>query len=477
MEAAPVAAVRPARAAGPRVVPLMVVSGGSVGFAAARLPRGVRTVADVAAKHLCCGCGACAYVRPDGIQMVDVLDQGRRPLVEAGAGGDAAAAEAVMVCPGASLEHTFDENDPGLIQDLIPEWGPVRRVWEGFAADPELRFRGSSGGAASALALYAIERGGMYGLLHTAARPEAPYLNHTVLSRGRDEILAATGSRYAPASPGDGLGMVEAAPRACVFIGKPCDVAGADRARRLRPGLDAKLGLTIAVFCAGTPSTNGTLEMLRRMGVTDLSSVVSVRYRGNGWPGSAVVTLWTDGGRRLETREMSYAESWGGVLTKHQQWRCRICPDHTGEFADVSVGDPWYRPIPEGEPGRSLVVARTRRGERMVEAAIAAGYLTLEPVDASVIAASQPNLLKARGAVWGRVWASRLMGAAAPRYTRVPTFRVWWTRLSLKEKAKSLYGTAKRVLSKGILRPAVVKPFVSAGDASMGRGPQARAGV
>ena len=116
-------------------------------------------------------------------------------------------------------------------------------LWEGAASDAELRFAGSSGGAASALALYGIERGGQHGVLHIDARDDVPWLNRTRLSRSRAELLAATGSRYAPASPCDGLSEVEAAPAPCVFIGKPCDVAATWKARRKRPALDEKLGI------------------------------------------------------------------------------------------------------------------------------------------------------------------------------------------------------------------------------------------
>ena len=73
-------------------------------------------------------------------------------------------------------------------------------VWEGYAR-PGNPVRRISGGAATALALYCLEAGGMQHVLHTAARTDTPYLNETVISRTRDDLLRATGSRYAPASP------------------------------------------------------------------------------------------------------------------------------------------------------------------------------------------------------------------------------------------------------------------------------------
>lgn len=400
----------------------------------------IRGIADVAERNLCAGCGACAFVQPDAIRMVDVIDDGRRPLVLAEGGRVPDTSAALAACPGAALAHPGPPSDDDANAELRAAWGPVLEVWEGYAGDPELRYEGSSGGAASALALHGIEARGMHGLLHIAARDDVPYLNRTVLSRTRVEILAATGSRYAPASPCDGLQWVADAPAPCVFIGKPCDVAGAAKARQQRPELDAKLGLTIAIFCAGTPSTRGTLEMAERLGVLP-RDIGEVRYRGRGWPGRARVR------RRHETsdRSLSYEESWGDILQRHRQWRCRVCADHTGEFADVSVGDPWYREIPEGEVGRSLIVVRTERGRRAVRAAVAAGALDAERVSPDLIAASQQNLLRARGAVWGRIAASRFAGVAVPRYRNLPTFRWWWRELSAREKLRSTIGTLPRI--------------------------------
>lgn len=413
----------------------------------------IRQIGDVAERNLCTGCGACAYRQPDVIRMVDVPDDGRRPLVLLRDGRPADTTTALAVCPGAALSHPSPPPEDRAAHELRAAWGPVLEVWEGYAGDHEIRHAGSSGGAASALALHCLESEGMHGVLHIAARSDVPYLNETVLSRTRSDLLAATGSRYAPASPCDGLQRVAEAPAPCVFIGKPCDVAATQKARQLSPELDEKLGLTIAMFCAGTPSTRGTLAMARRVGVAP-NEIEAVRYRGLGWPGRARVR------RRGETsdRTLSYEESWGEILQRHRQWRCRVCVDHTGEFADVSVGDPWYRDIPEDEPGRSLIVVRTERGRDLVHAAVSSGALVAEHVSSDLLGASQPNLLNARGAVWGRVAVSRLLGVAVPRYRNLPTFRWWWRELSARQKAQSTLGTLRRIRRLGLHRRRVVCP-------------------
>ncbi len=408
----------------------------------------LENIRDVAEYQLCCGCGACAYISPYEIEMVDTLEYGRRPLLREGGPRDPRSAEAMRVCPGIELRHTFDRRDAGLIRELTDEWGPVREVWEGHAADPEIRFAGSSGGAATALALFCVEKLGYYGVLHIAARPDVPYLNRTVLSRTRAELLAATGSRYAPASPCDGLQMIEEAPGPCVFIGKPCDVAAVEKARRLRPGLDAKVGLTIAIFCAGTPSTAGTLALLRRLGVGDPGALGGLRYRGNGWPGEATAT-WQDNGTARRAA-LPYEESWG-MLTKYVQWRCRLCPDHTGEFGDIAVGDPWYRKPGLAEPGSSLILARTPVGARVLHAAGEDGAVELLRSDPGLLPASQPNLLRGRAAVWGRLAALRVAGAPRPTFRSLNLFSGWLRHLTLAQKCWCLLGTFRRIARRGVM--------------------------
>ncbi|MCP4741957.1 MAG: coenzyme F420 hydrogenase, partial [Actinomycetales bacterium] len=277
-------------------------------------------------------------------------------------------------------------------------------------------------------------------------RSDVPYLNETVFSTNREELISRSGSRYAPASPCDRLDEVASMEGRSVFIGKPCDVAAVQQARRIRPELDEKLGCVIGFFCAGAPSTKGTLALLEEVGIPDPSRLKSLRYRGNGWPGMWKAVYEDDDGRE-KTIERTYADSWGFVQ-RYRQWRCYICPDHTGEFADLAVGDPWYRDVQPGESGSSLIIVRTERGREILKAAVAAGYVRLERQDSTLLPRSQPNLLSTRGGLGARLLALRLFGAAVPAYTGFRTFPFWLRHLSLKAKISSFSGTVKRVFRK-----------------------------
>ena len=423
----------------------------------------VTNIQDVVENHLCCGCGICAYINPYNIRIVDDLENGRRPVVienDDGSLNSSLMEEAFRVCPGATISYKNQiQHDNNIIHELLREWGPVRDVLEGYACDPLIRHNGSSGGVTTALALFGIEFCEMHGVLHIAARTDIPYLNHTVLSTSRDQIVARVGSRYAPASPCDGLQKIVDAPTPCVIIGKPCDIVAIEKARKIRPELDEKIGLTISIFCAATPSTAGTFAVMEHLGINDRDSVYHIQYRGNGWPGNACVKFNDDG--KLHVKQMSYADSWGKILCHYRQWRCNLCVDHTGEFADISIGDPWYHDVGMGDPGRSLVLVRTRLGQQILRGAVNKGYLKLEKATYEILPASQPSLLNIRRSVWGRLLALRLVGVATPKiHDGIPLFRLWLTHLSFRQKLQSIIGTVKRVLRYKLWKRRKVNPFV-----------------
>jgi len=410
------------------------------------MARKIRTVKGIVDWRLCLGCGACAFICPERkIELVDVLEEGIRPLVTNEICGTCSAC--LQVCPAWENDHRPLQGRPGIISELVAGFGPVLEMWEGYATDPEIRHAGSSGGALTALALYCLEREGMYGVLHIGGDPDAPLSNMTRMSHSREELLRCTGSRYAPASACDRLEMIETAPAPCVFIGQPSEVTALRKAQALRPALKAKVGVALSFFCAGSPATQGTLELLRTAGI-DSEEVEEVRYRGLGWPGMFAVRCRRDATLRPF---FTYQKSWG-FLQKYRPFSQHLIPDGCGEDADVACGDPWYQPPSGHEEGRSLILARTELGRRLVRAAAAAGYLQLKPASPAHLIQSQINLLRKRGAVWGRVLALKMLGLPAPRLRGFSLFENW-LKLSFLEKVKSIFGTLRRIVQRGYFRP------------------------
>lgn len=404
----------------------------------------LKNIEDVVNYQLCTGCGMCEAVEPERFRMDDVESYGVRPKVIDSSVAESG--EAFKVCPGHSLEHNYDTSNPGLLKKLEDCWGPVLGVWEGYAADDAIRFKASSGGAATALSLFGVEKKNANNVVQIGANKSSPVFNETKLSKTKEELLENTGSRYSPASPCNKIGTVQNDVESTVFVGKPCDVAAVKKWETAF-GEGKEFLVKIGFFCAGTPSTKGNKSLIQKASEDRAAKVESLKFRGEGWPGMWKATYEDELNQPGES-SMTYGESWG-YLQKFRQWRCYICPDHTSEFADIAVGDPWYREVVSGEPGKSLIVARTEKGLRYLQEAVDAKYIVLENSNPEILPNSQRNLIRARGELWGRMLILKLFGVPIPKYAGFKLFP-FWIKLSSKYKIQSIYGTIKRIKVKSL---------------------------
>jgi len=400
----------------------------------------ITNAGQVAQWRLCTGCGACAYICPQqNIKLIDVIEEGIRPISDPNKCNHCGTC--LTICPGYEIGKDIFPEQKDAIKQLQKKWGQVLEVWEGYATDPEIRFTGSSGGMVSALALYCLEKEGMGGVLHTAGNERNPLVNQTVLSRSREDILRGAGSRYAPVSPCGDLKWIEESPTPCVFVGKPCDAAAVRKAIKMREVLRERMGLILSIFCAGTPSSKGSLDLLDKLKINRMG-IEELRYRGKGWPGLFYVK--EKDGETAKT--LPYKEAWG-FLQAYRPYRCHLCPDSTGELADIACGDPWYRKPDEDNMGYSLVLVRTERGRKILRNALREGYVILQRADPGILQRSQQEMPIKKGAVWGRIMTFRAFGLPTPRYKGFALFKNWLA-IPFKEKARSTLGTARRIIQR-----------------------------
>jgi coenzyme F420 hydrogenase subunit beta len=396
----------------------------------------LKTLRDVVDWGLCIGCGACAFACDKGaVGMVHVEAEGFRPRFRDG--GCQECADCLEFCPGARVDGDLLCGSQKT-NEADHEFGPALDIYEGWASDAKTRFSGSSGGVLSALSLYCLEQGGFAGVIHVGMDPDRPWMNRNVVSRTRDDILARTGSRYAPSAPCAALEEARDTPGPHVFIGKPCDTAAVGALMRQNIGPQVNVGLLLTFFCAGTPSTQGTLTLLDRLGV-DKTTVKGLHYRGQGWPGHFRIV----GADAASVNQLSYRESWS-QLTSYRPLRCNLCPDGLGRVADISCGDAWQEFRDDGDPGRSLVLVRTERGRAILAGAVSAGYVRLRRATSDDVLRAQPSLLERRRVLFGRLAAFWLLGAPVPNYKGFSLFRSW-ARLNLVLQVRSFGGTLRRV--------------------------------
>ncbi|GAB3920790.1 hypothetical protein GCM10011575_17410 [Microlunatus endophyticus] len=387
-----------------------------------------QAVARVVAAGNCSGCGLCAALS-DNVEMRLDAEGFSRPAWVGGGRPDSADVRRRFrrSCPGVTIRPPQTP-----VVNRHPTLGLYVSAWSGWASDDQVRHIGSSAGVLTALSSWLVESGRATEVVGAAASRTQPSRTVPVKIRSRADALAASGSRYAPVGVAAAYD-VDSGRTDVAFVGKPCEAYAVRSATEHRPAADSPFILSF--FCAGVPSQLATDALVDKL--AGGAEVDSVRYRGNGWPG-----MFSVRDRQGTVAEVDYEESWGEHLGPHIQPRCKICPDGTGEHADIAVGDFWNadsRGYPQfsESTGNSAVIARTRRGHEALMAAQMAGIVELHPVKLDDVAAIQPLQTRRRRVVLPRLLGRVLAGGRVPR---VRGYRLLRTEIATAPSLRQFLG-------------------------------------
>ena len=311
------------------------------------------------------------------------------------------------VCPGTRIGGAAPgARSETAMHDTV--WGSAERLSIGYAGNPVVRFRASSGGVLTALAQFLLTSGRASFILHVAASRSAPMRSERRLSFEAAAVLDAAGSRYGPAAPLLDFSEILDRGEAFALIGKPCDITAARNLARIDPRVDRYMRYALTLVCGGASDLTKSEEVLQRFNVRE-SELALFRYRGHGNPG--LTRVETKDGRAFE---LTYRELWEDESKWMIQPRCNICPDAIGQGADIAVSDTWPGGTPTGEDeGFNGIIVRTRRGLELYDAAVAAGALTIERAASfGDFDRFQPHQVRKRRAVWARLKGIGVAGQA-----------------------------------------------------------------
>lgn len=398
-----------------------------------------RNVEDVVGAGLCSGCGLCASIAGPAISMGINIEGNMRPLVRHEV-TDGKNEHIMAVCPGVSVQGP-GKPPAGAVH---PVWGPMREIHRSWSSDPVVRHKGAAGGTLTALGRYLLRSGRVQAVLHVRADDRKPWLTTSTISRTPEEVLRGAQSRYGPSSPLVDVHRLLDQGTCFAVIAKPCDISAVRALGRIDPRVERLVPYMLTNFCGGVHSIHIAKAVMRHHGIDDLD-VALYRYRGEGWPGPF----------RVQTRngvvyDLPYPEAWHmGKFGYELQFRCKICPDGVGEVADISAPDGWIlrsgKPVYAEAPGINVAVVRTPTGEKLLHAAIDAGYLEVAPISVEEIEQMHTNHHR-KVAASAALFALRLMGQRT-----IKTFD-YRTKESLKRAGvrgivQQFVGTLRRVLS------------------------------
>ena len=367
---------------------------------------------------MCLGCGLCAALSGDAIKMARGIDGDLRPFASDDF-TDAHMALVDEVCPSLRVEglpEAIGKQAP--YQDVV--WGPYHEMSLGYANEAAIRHQASTAGLLTILAIYAIDKGLVDGVLHVRAsdsRDDSPAnFGIATISRTADDVIKASGSRYGPTAALLGIEEVLAFDEVFAVVAKPCDLNALRNLAHHDSRVNERIKYWLTMLCGGFQPDEAFRSFLHEHELDD-EGLSEVRYRGYGCPGPTSLK-YEDG----TNHEFHYLDFWG---EDESQWsmplRCKICPDGIGEAADLVAGDAWEGASPdryesETDLGFNSVITRTAKGTMIYEDAIKDGYIIKsEIVDCDYMSAVQPHQVTKKLAGQARAEGMIEAGSVAPR--------------------------------------------------------------
>lgn len=305
----------------------------------------------------------------------------------------------------------------------------------GYSSDPDVRHQSTSGGVGSSMIKYLFESGNIQTAISFVFDSKSLLYIPTFIYRYEDYKIS--GSIYQEIKLlqfiRDNIDKIVGG-FACFCL--PC------QAKAIRSIISANnhkcfiLGLT----CSSQQSHDATIYLLHRLQI-DKETVLSLQYRGNGWPGGVVIHR-----KQLPSIEVPNNGSiWTNIFHSRLfiQSRCFYCKNTLNEFSDVSLADPWLKEYIETEKeGCTLLATHTTKGDEFLQEANLKGYVCINEITKDKLLKSQcstivrklsyskhPSLLK----VMLLLFKSSVYRKFVFKYPFLFTFHCWfrakWERL------------------------------------------------
>ena len=363
---------------------------------------------------LCIGCGLCeALLGAEKILVTKAHDGELRPSAQS----DLTHADVDLIydtCPGTRCDAIPpSEAKAAPFHDLV--WGPYHSLSLGWAADPNTRFEGSTGGVLTALAQYLLHSGRVAFVLHVKASEADPTFGEATMSTTPDQVLDGAGSRYGPTAPLIGLAAALDRDEPFAVVAKPCDLNAIRNLAHQDVRVDRLIQYLLTPVCGGFMPDHAMGRFLSENGI-NRDQVTALRYRGRGCPGPTTIRT-SDGA----TRDFHYLDFWGEDESKWSlPFRCKICPDGIGEAADIAAADTWPKASPDRkgsltDPGTNSIIARTARGQALLQAAIEDGFVTTNgTIDVNYLNDTQPHQVTKKRFAQARFNGLKRAGSLAP---------------------------------------------------------------
>ncbi|HEY95395.1 MAG TPA: 4Fe-4S dicluster domain-containing protein [Dehalococcoidia bacterium] len=371
-----------------------------------------KTIEQVIGNKLCTGCGTCSGTCPqNAIEMVIDYEKGiYLPKLDRKKCNECEIC--FKVCPGHGIEfNALNREIFGReAEDIL--LGNYHNFYTGYAFDNEIRYHSASGGLVTALLIFALEEGLIDGALVSRMTEENPLEPQPFIARTREDIISAARSIYCPVPANIALKEILQVGEHERFavVGLPCHLHGLRKAEILHNSLKKKIAFHFGLFCNHVPTFQATDYILHKVKIRR-DDVKRLDYRGEGWPGRMSITL------KNKVINLPLNDYWGsGFGSFFKPNRCTLCVDMVSELSDISFGDAWIGEYSIDPMGTSIIISRSKTGERLLQNALDKQAISLEPIIRDKVIWSTRQVIKFKKSVPARFFLLRRMSKKVPEY-------------------------------------------------------------
>ena len=301
--------------------------------------------------------------------------------------------------------------------------GETRQAYVGHSTDEKIRWAGASGGVVTRLLMFLLETGKIQGALVAGPHPDDPALGLGYVARSSEELLASSQSRYTTVPMLTALKEIRKDKKGrYAVVALPCHAHTLRKLQMKNAGWQRRISLIIGLYCHYRLPHEATREAAAIVAPagTKLSAIKYRQKDNQGWPHNTVEMTFSDGSKWRSP--YGPAQTVSMLAHCYPRGRCLHCVDALVEFGDLAIGDPWIRGMDGGwkytvPGGRSGIIIRTADGEHLIDDAVKAGDLEVNPIPVMEVVQGQYVMImeKFTGTPLRMSWLQRL-GRALPDY-------------------------------------------------------------
>lgn len=270
--------------------------------------------------------------------------------------------DCIKACPGIGSDFASlsQGGSSGASQNELI--GCYRQLYLGRMAKENITEGVSCGGCATGILSYLLKSKKIDYAVVVKDSPADPFSPIVCLTKKKEDILAARGSKYISIPLNLFLERVLKKKGKYAIVGLPCHLEGIRKAQLMFPKLKERIFLLIGLFCGQTISSEGLIFLLKILGLKE-EEVVQIKFRSGKWPGQ--IAVFTKDGNVRRVDYLKYMSIFNiGLFVRP---RCLLCPDFTSELADISLGEAWTTENIKKRKGENIIIVRTRKGEKCLK--------------------------------------------------------------------------------------------------------------